>query len=106
MLHPRNVDVGGPPTSVTLDGGNNGIKHVLVAEWLWKEIYGPPLHGADRHWNIAISGHHHHRQVNTGSRELGLDFQAIHIGQADVDNNASRCIRQFRVQEVAGGSIS
>src|SRR6267378_2913645 len=51
---------------------------------------------------VAFDGHHH---ANAGLGQLGLELEPAHIGQADVDNDASRLIRKAGVEKVASRSL-
>src|ERR1700730_2039508 len=61
LVHLRNIVVSFPPLSIAFDGGHHGVKHVLIAKWLGKKVHRAPLHGSNRHGNVAISSHHHNR---------------------------------------------
>src|SRR5712671_4051862 len=105
LPHPRSIFIGSPPLSIAFDGHHHGIEHVLITERLRKKIHRASLHCADCHRNIAISGHHDYRQANTCLGQLGLELEPAHIGQADVDNDASRLIRKAGVEKVASRSV-
>src|SRR5713101_8176923 len=105
LLDSRNIVIGNPPLSIAFDGHHHRIEHVLITEWLRKKIHCASFHRTDRHRNIAISGHHDYRQANTCLGQLGLELEPAHIGQADVDNDASRLIRKAGVEKVASRSV-
>ena len=84
-----------PSLSIALDGGQDGIEHVLIAKRLGKEIDGAMLHGVDRHRNVSVSGHHHHRNSDADLDQPGLKLEAVHIGQSDVEDDAARPVREI-----------
>src|ERR1700738_1343860 len=92
LPHLRSTFIGSPALSIAFDSRHHSIEHVLIMERLRKKIHRASLHRADRHRNIAISGHHYYRQANTHPGQLGLELEPTHIGQADVDNDAAGLI--------------
>jgi hypothetical protein len=77
------------PLLVSADGSYCRIQHILIAKRLEEEIDCASLHGLNRHRYVAISCHHNDRQANAHLSELSLEFQAVHVWEPDVNNNAT-----------------
>ena len=105
-LNQGNFTVGDLPQPISLDGGYHRIKHFLMLEWLRQKIDRTPLHGANRHGNIAVSSHYDNGQTNTSFAQPSLELQSIHVGQPDVDYDTPRLIGEARIQKIPGRSVS
>ncbi|AEK62079.1 hypothetical protein CFU_2252 [Collimonas fungivorans Ter331] len=68
-----------------------GFHQPLGGERLFDEVVGAGAHGVDRHADVAMAGHHNHRQVGIQRHDLGQQFQAGTSRQPHVgDNHAGK----------------
>src|ERR1700730_11287848 len=62
---------------------------------------GTRLHGADGHGNIGVTGDKDHWKVHVCLRQLLLEIKTAQVGQADIEDDTTRCIGAFRTQKLA-----
>ena len=57
-------------------------------EWLFQEVVGAALDGADRGFDVAVAGNHDHRQVGVEPLDQVKQFQPVHAaaGHPDVEH--------------------
>src|SRR5690349_9304138 len=44
------------PSPISFQCDTNSIQEILITAWLRKEFDRPSLHGANTHWNVAVTG--------------------------------------------------
>src|SRR5262249_30291877 len=87
--------------AVALDPASNGVEQILLAERLRQELDGAGLHGADRHWNVAVAGEEDDRQLGLRVGELALQIEPAEPREPHIQHEASRRIGTACVQERA-----
>ena len=60
-----------------------------IGEWPLDEIDGASLHRPHRQWNVAVTGDHDQWKIQRTISQMLLKFEPIHLGHADVDDEAA-----------------
>ena len=104
LAHRRDRFLLAAPGAIALKRGKDGVKQLLIVEWLGQEIDGARLHGADRHGDVPMAGHEDNRNLHVGPGKLFLQLEAAHFGHAHVEHYATGCIRNGALEKLSGRS--
>src|SRR5689334_22928783 len=78
-----------PPLAIAFERIGDGVKQVLIAEWLGEEIYGTCLHRPHRHRHIAMGSNEDDGDLDAGLDQLVLKIEATTLRQSDVEHETA-----------------
>jgi len=87
------------PGAVLRDRQLDRIQQILVANGFGQKLDRTRLHGPDRHRNIGVAADEDDRQAETCLCYLFLKIEPAAPGQSDIENQATREVRQGAIQE-------
>src|SRR6267378_479568 len=85
--------------TISLQCDANGIQQILISEWLSEELDCSSLHGANSHWNVAVTGEKNYWNVNMSPCKLVLKIESTQSRHSDVEYKATRHIWRLFVQK-------
>ena len=81
---------------------SNGGEQNFIVERLFDEVDGARLHRFDREGNIAMPCHDDDRQACLQFSQAALELQPVHLGHANIGNDAASLDVGKDLQEIDG----